>query len=43
MRKTGTKWKTERCGSCGEPHSGYSGKLNADDEEYVVCGDTHKV
>lgn len=42
MRKTGRKWKTCKCGRCGEPHSGYSGKLDNNDIEYVVCGRTHK-
>lgn len=41
-RKTGTKWKTSLCGRCGEAHSGYSGKLDAQGIEYVVCGKTHK-
>jgi hypothetical protein len=42
MRKTGTKWKTDKCGRCGEAHSGYSGKLDKDGVEYVVCGVMHK-
>ena len=42
MRKTGRKWKTAKCGRCYKPHSGYSGKLDADDVEYVVCGSTNK-
>lgn len=41
-RRTGNKWRTEKCGRCEEPHEGYSGKLNASGEEYVVCGVTHK-
>ena len=41
-RKSGNKWKTKRCGRCREPHSGYSGKLDKDNVEYVVCGCTHK-
>ncbi len=41
-RKTGTKWKTKECARCGKPHSGYSGKLDADDIEYVVCQFTNK-
>lgn len=41
-RKTGNKWKTDECGRCGESHSGYSGKLDKDGIEYVVCGRTHK-
>lgn len=42
MKKTGRKWKTAECGRCGEAHSGYSGKLDAEGTEYVVCGRTHK-
>ena len=42
MKKTGNKWKTEKCGRCGEPHSGYSGKLDSKGIEYVVCGKTDK-
>lgn len=42
MKKTGDKWQTEKCGRCGDAHSGYSGKLDADGVEYVVCGITHK-
>jgi hypothetical protein len=42
MKKTGNKWKTDKCGRCGEPHAGYSGKLDAKGVEYVVCGNTHK-
>jgi hypothetical protein len=41
-RKSGTKWKTDKCGRCGEVHSGYSGKFNAENIEYVVCGITGK-
>ena len=42
MRKTGKKWCTEKCGRCGDPHTGYSGKLDENDVEYVVCGITNK-
>ncbi len=35
-------WETKKCGRCGEPHSGYSGKLDKDGLEYVVCGITNK-
>lgn len=42
MRKTGRKWKTDKCGRCGEAHSDYSGKLDKNGVEYVVCGRTHK-
>jgi len=42
MKKTGTKWFTEKCGRCDLPHNNYSGKLNADGVEYVVCGITQK-
>ncbi len=41
-RKTGTKWKTKKCGRCEDAHSGYSGKLDSQNIEYVVCGVTHK-
>ena len=41
-RKSGIKWKTAECGRCTEPHSGYSGKLDENDVEYVVCGRTNK-
>jgi hypothetical protein len=41
-RKTGNKWKTEKCGRCEEPHEGYSGKLDKDNVEYVVCQHTNK-
>ena len=40
--KTGRKWMTEKCGRCGKPHSGYSGKLDSNGVEYVVCGTTNK-
>jgi len=42
MKKTGRKWNTVKCGRCGEPHTGYSGKLDANDIEYVICGNTNK-
>lgn len=42
MRKTGNKWKTDKCARCGEAHTGYSGKLDSKDVEYVVCEKTHK-
>jgi hypothetical protein len=41
-RKSGTKWKTDKCGRCGDVHSGYSGKLDENNVEYVVCGHTNK-
>jgi len=41
-RKTGNTWSTEKCGRCDDPHTGYSGKLDAEGVEYVVCGSTHK-
>jgi hypothetical protein len=40
--KTKTKWKTDKCGRCGNVHSGYTGKLDANNIEYVVCGVTNK-
>ena len=42
MKKTGRKWRTAKCGRCGGRHTGYSGKLDANGVEYVVCGVTHK-
>lgn len=36
-RKTGDKWETTKCGRCGQAHTGLSGKLDADNVEYVVC------
>lgn len=41
-RKSGNKYSTEKCGRCGEEHQNYSGKLDAKDVEYVVCGNMHK-
>jgi hypothetical protein len=41
-KKTGNKYKTEKCGRCGNSHNGYSGKLNRFKEEYVVCYYTNK-
>ena len=41
-RKTGDKWDTAKCGRCGEKHEGLSGKLDADNVEYVVCPVTNK-
>lgn len=41
-RRTGSKWRIAECRSCAESHSGYTGKLDGDGVEYVVCGVTHK-
>ena len=41
-RKSGKKYKTACCGRCEESHSGYSGKLDVNNVEYVVCGVTNK-
>lgn len=41
-RRTGNKWRIERCRSCEESHSGYTGKLDSAGTEYVVCGNTNK-
>ena len=41
-RKTGNKYECEECPRCGERHTGYSGKLDKDGIEYVVCEFTHK-
>tara|TARA_R110000868_G_scaffold154724_4_gene380827 strand:- start:189 stop:527 length:339 start_codon:yes stop_codon:yes gene_type:complete len=40
--KTYNTWGTDNCGRCGEKHEGYTGKLDKDGVEYVVCGITHK-
>ena len=42
MKKTGRKWRTDNCGRCHKRHEGYSGKLDADGVEYVVCGVTNR-
>jgi len=42
MRKTTFKYDIPKCPRCGRSHIGYRGKLDEDDEEYVVCGNTHK-
>ena len=42
MKKTGRKWETKRCGRCGQSHKWYSGKLDKNGVEYVVCGVTNK-
>ena len=41
-KKTGTTWGTAKCSLCGESHSGYSGKLDAVGNEYVICGSYEK-
>lgn len=42
MRKTKNKWSTDCCNSCYKSHENYSGKLDSDNLEYVVCGITNK-
>lgn len=42
MKKTENKWKTDRCALCGEPHTAYTGKLDKDKVEYVICGTLQK-
>jgi hypothetical protein len=42
MRKTKNKWKTDKCGRCGEKHFNYTGKLDKNNIEYVICGRTNK-
>ena len=42
VRKTGNKWMTARCGRCHFAHVDYSGKLDRNGVEYVVCGETNK-
>jgi len=41
-RKTGNKWSTEKCSRCEEAHTNYSGKLDKNNVEYVVCEITNK-
>jgi intracellular sulfur oxidation DsrE/DsrF family protein len=41
-QKTGNKWKTEKCGRCGKPHSGNCGFLDKNGIEFIVCNNTHK-
>jgi len=41
-KRTDHKWGTKCCGRCGNPHHGYSGKLDKNGIEYVVCGETNK-
>ena len=40
--KTKNKWKTNCCGRCKESHDNYSGKLDKNGIEYVICGITNK-
>ena len=40
--KTANKYYTLECPSCGNPHSEYTGKLDKNKIEYVICGSTHK-
>lgn len=42
MKKTKNKWSILICPSCGESHFNYTGKLDKDKVEYVICGNTHK-
>lgn len=35
------KWKTNKCGRCGEPHE-YIGKIDLRGIEYVICMNTCK-
>jgi hypothetical protein len=39
---TGKKWGTLYCPRCGDTHTGYSGKLDGEKQEYVVCRTTNK-
>lgn len=41
-RKLARKVGTNECGRCGQPHHGYTVKVDADGQEYVVCGVQHK-
>jgi hypothetical protein len=40
--KTDNKWSTPKCGRCYQSHTGYTGKLDLKNVEYVVCGVTNK-
>jgi uncharacterized membrane protein len=42
MKKTKNKWNTIKCGRCGESHNNYTGKLDSNNIEYVICENTHK-
>ena len=42
MKKTKNKWRTESCPLCLEKHGGYSGKLDSNGREYVICGQMQK-
>ena len=42
MKKTKNKWKTDNCGRCSQKHSGYTGKIDKNGIEYVICGRTNK-
>ena len=41
-KKSGKTYTTELCGRCGGRHSNYSGKLDINNIEYVICGGTNK-
>lgn len=42
MKKTNNKWKTNKCCLCDESHNNYTGKLDSDKREYVICGNVQK-
>jgi len=42
MKKTGNKWKTKKCGRCKNSHYNYSGKLDKNNIEYIICENTNK-
>lgn len=42
MKKSGRKWKTFKCGRCNRYHYNYSGKIDKNGVEYVVCETTNK-
>ena len=42
MKKTKNKWKTKKCARCGKSHKEYTGKLDSNGKEYVICGLTNK-
>lgn len=42
MKKTGRRWSHNCCPACRDQHISYSGKIDKNGIEYVVCGTTNK-
>ena len=40
--ETKNKWYTKKCGRCGNPHIGYTSKIDQYGIEYVICEFTNK-